>query len=320
VKTKVKKTKTYKGVVKRKKEVKIKKNRKEKKKLKKTKMSDEKQSKTVYGGSTAALEGFEALVKSSSGQAVVMVIQQVLKHPQIFVFGELLEATSVKELANSQHKLWYDLLRLFASGTYQDYKARSELPKLSAPQLTKLKQLSVVEYAAKNKALSYEKLLADLDLSNVRELEDIIIDCVYLGLIQGKLDQRKRCFEVQSVIGRDLGPGEVEDMIGQLNTWLTSSDSVLKTLEKKIEQENTQYEKKNTAQSDIEKQKKDIVETIKSELQNGNQEALALVYGDRGGGGGGPRGQMDDARRGGGRRKGSGGGMRKMFGGGGRKG
>jgi len=279
-------------------------------------MSDEKQSKTVYGGSTAALEGFEALVKSSSGQAVVMVIQQVLKHPQIFVFGELLEAASVKELANSQHKAWYDLLRLFASGTYQDYKARTDLPKLTAPQLTKLKQLSVVEYAAKNKALAYEKLLSDLDLNNVRELEDIIIDCVYLGLIQGKLDQRKRCFEVQSVIGRDLEQGELDVLINQLNTWLTSSDGVLKTLEKKIEQANTQYEKKKNQQSDLEKQKKEIVETLKAEIQNGNQDALALVYGEsRGGGGGGPRG-MDEERRGGSnRRKGSGGhsGVRKMF-------
>jgi len=284
-------------------------------------MSDEKQSKTVYGGSTAALEGFEALVKSSSGQAVVMVIQQVLKHPQIFVFGELLEAASVKDLANSQHKPYYDLLRLFASGTYQDYKARSDLPKLTPPQLTKLKQLSVVEYAAKNKALSYEKLLSDLDLSNVRELEDIIIDCVYLGLIQGKLDQRKRVFEVQSVIGRDLGQGEVDDMIAQLNTWLSSSESVLKTLDKKIEQANALYEKKKNQQNEIEKQKKDIIETFKASLQNGDQEALALVYGDGGGGGGGggrggggPRGG-DDERRGGSRRKGSGGGhsARKIF-------
>jgi len=281
-------------------------------------MSDEKQSKSVYGGSTAALEGFEALVKSSSGQAVVMVIQQVLKHPQIFVFGELLEATNVKELANTQHKPYYDLLRLFASGTYQDYKARSDLPKLTAPQLTKLKQLSVVEYAAKNKALSYDKLHVDLDIANVRELEDIIIDCVYLGLIQGKLDQRKKCFEVQSVIGRDLAQGEVEDMIGQLNTWLTSSEGVLKTLEKKIEQANTQYEKKKIQQNELEKQKKDIVENIKTALQGGSQEAMALVYGDGGGGsgrgGGGPRG-MEEGR---GRRKGSGGpsAMRKMFGGG----
>jgi len=285
---------------------------------------DEKQSKTVYGGSTAALEGFEALVKSSSGQAVVMVIQQVLKHPQIFVFGELLEATNVKELANTQHKPYYDLLRLFASGTYQDYKARSDLPKLTPPQLTKLKQLSVVEYAAKNKALSYDKLHADLDIANVRELEDIIIDCVYLGLIQGKLDQRKKCFEVQSVIGRDLAQGEVEDMIGQLNTWLSSSEGVLKTLEKKIEQANTQYEKKKNQQIELEKQKKAIVENIRTELQNGSQEAVALVYGEsgsggRGGGGGGPRG-MDEGR--GQRRKGSGGpsSMRKMFSGGSRKG
>ncbi len=38
-------------------------------------------------------------------------------------------------------------------------------------------------------------------------------------LLQGKLDQRKKAFEVQWVMGRDLGPTEVSDMIATVETW-----------------------------------------------------------------------------------------------------
>jgi len=269
-------------------------------------MTDEKQ-----GKGHAALEGFEVLAKSSAGQACVMVIQQVLKHPQIFVFGELLDVPNVKDLANTPHKAWLELLRLFAYGTYANYKAQPDLPKLEPAQLTKLRQLSIVEYAAKNKELSYSQLMKDLDVVNVRELEDLIIDCVYQGLIQGKLDQRKRAFEVQSVIGRDLGPSDVDNMINTLGSWLNSSEHALKTLEKKIEMANTTYEKKKKEKEDIEKTKKETIETIKLELQNGNQEAVALVFGGDvgrgprpgGGGPGVPVGAMEDGR-GGTRRRG----------------
>jgi len=200
-------------------------------------VADEKGSKG-FGG-TAALEGFEALVKSSPGQACVEVIKQVLKHPQIFVFGELLDAPNIKDLATTSYKPWLELLRVFAYGTYSDFRAKSELPKLGAKELTKLKQLSIVEYAAKNKVLSYKQLMVDLEIPNVRELEDLIIDCVYMGLMQGKLDQRKSAFEVQSVMGRDFGPTEVDDMVNTLNSWLNGSEGLLKTLEKKMENANS---------------------------------------------------------------------------------
>ena len=71
--------------------------------------------------SVAAMEGFVVLAKSSKGKGCVMVIKEVLKHPQIFVFGELLEQPNVKELESSEHKPWLDLLRIFAYGTWSDY-------------------------------------------------------------------------------------------------------------------------------------------------------------------------------------------------------
>lgn len=92
----------------------------------------------------------------------------------------------------------------------------------------------------------YDLLLKELDITNVRELEDMIIDCVYqgnssargsscvdsahahvvlrcaassAGLIKGKLDQKKSAFEVTSTIGRDIGPSDVPDMLKKLTAW-----------------------------------------------------------------------------------------------------
>jgi len=276
-------------------------------------MADEKKSATSYGSS--ALEGFEVLVRSGSGQACVEIIKQVLKHPQIFVFGELLDAANVKDLATTTYKPWLELLRVFAYGTYQDYKSKADLPKLGVKELTKLRQLSIVEYAAKNKVLSYKQLMLDLEISNVRELEDLIIDCVYMGLMQGKLDQRKSAFEVQSVMGRDLGPTEVDDMMNTLNHWLSGSEALCKTLEKKIESATQNYDRKKKEAQDLEKAKKETIENLKNDIQSGNTEALALALGEgargfreRGGGGG---GLMDDDRRGGRKKEGRAGGQKK---------
>jgi len=257
------------------------------------------------GGSSvgvAALEGFEALVKTNSGQACVMVIQQVLSHASIFVFGELLDQPNVKDLANGPHKQHLELLRLFAYGTYADYKANPDLPKLSPKQLTKLKMLSIVEYAAKAKSLLYDDLMKILDVPNVRELEDMIIECITLGLITGKLDHRKRALEVQSVAGRDLGPNEVESMQKAFSSWLGASEALVKQLEQKATAASQNYEKRKKEGVDADNKRKQIVEDIKKEIQEGNTETLAMLLGDSGGTRG--KGRHDDeGGRGMGRRR-----------------
>jgi COP9 signalosome complex subunit 7 len=46
--------------------------------------------------------------------------------------------------------------------------------------------------------LTYSELTAQLGISSVRELEDLIItECFYKGIITGKLDQQRRCLQVQ---------------------------------------------------------------------------------------------------------------------------
>ena len=46
--------------------------------------------------------------------------------------------------------------------------------------------------ASEKKHIDYATLLKELDLSDVRELEDLIIDVIYADIIRGKLDQKNK--------------------------------------------------------------------------------------------------------------------------------
>ena len=44
--------------------------------------------------------------------------------------------------------------------------------------------------------LSYSMLLQLLSLENVRQLEDLIIDAIYCGIIEGRLDQENKVVRI----------------------------------------------------------------------------------------------------------------------------
>lgn len=68
-------------------------------------------------------------------------------------------------------------------------------------------------------SLPYSLLIGQLELSNVRELEDLIIDSIYSGIIKGKLDQKEQRFQVDWTMGRDIRPGQLQEMIKILDLW-----------------------------------------------------------------------------------------------------
>ncbi|KAG6912801.1 hypothetical protein DXG01_012029, partial [Tephrocybe rancida] len=43
-----------------------------------------------------------------------------------------------------------------------------------------------------------------LDMPTIRDLEDLIIDAIYLDILHGKLDQKEQQLEVEYTMGRDL--------------------------------------------------------------------------------------------------------------------
>ena len=107
--------------------------------------------------------------------------------------------------------------------------------------------------------IPYDTLMEELDVSTVRDVEDILIDTIYSvrdtlfvfgcrelvsfqvvtvlclfvclllpggrcqGLIQGKLDQKLRCFVVKYAVGRDTHDEGVDEMIEKLISWKKQS-------------------------------------------------------------------------------------------------
>ena len=133
------------------------------------------------------LKPFLLLAKSAKGAAAADLIRQVLEHPSVNVFGELLDMPHIRELAGTSSAGSLELLRIFAYGTWSDYKGRSgELPALSEAQALKLKKLTVVHLASSSKLLAYDVLLRALELRSVRELEDLLIECIYLGMVRAR--------------------------------------------------------------------------------------------------------------------------------------
>jgi len=254
-------------------------------------------------------EGFATVVRNAKGKNVSIVIKSALGNPGTYSFGSLLNEPAVLELDTMpSEKPWLDLLKVFAYGTFASYKGTQEalkLPPLSAEMTTKLKRLTIVTHAGANKILAYDLLLKELEISNVRELEDMIIDCVYLGLIKGKLDQKKRAFEVSSAMGRDIGPDDLDYMLAKLGSWSSVSQQTLEALEKRIKEANEAKVKEKDADADFDSKKKLVVEDMKqrqkeAEAQGGGggmagmQNALGAIMGaigmDRGDRRGGPRG------------------------------
>ncbi|KAI4897186.1 hypothetical protein NFI96_025398, partial [Prochilodus magdalenae] len=176
---------------------------------------------------------------SLSGSALAQAISSLLETPGLYVFSDILELPNVRELETGPHAPVYQLLNLFAYGTYSDYKERAaSLPELTPSQKNKLRHLSIISLASNLKCLPYSLLLQQLELKNVRELEDLLIEAVYCDIIHGKLDQRNQQVEVDFSVGRDLGPNELPNIANTLQEWCAGCEAVLSGIEEQVSRAN----------------------------------------------------------------------------------
>jgi len=229
------------------------------------------------------LEQYVLLAKSARGAGLVALINQTLEAPGVYVFGELIEMPSVKALEKSENESHWKLLNIFAFGTYSDYKANaSSLPALTPAQLKKLRHLTIVSFAAKSKFIPYSLLLQELDIKNLRELEDLIIDAIYADIIHGKLDQKNKQLEVDFAIGRDITPETVNRVSEVLQDWCDGCESVLRSIEKQIQRANLHKEKKQKqkiqVEAEVENLKKVIKASSQSELDNSVVSGITAAY------------------------------------------
>ncbi|GMH21641.1 hypothetical protein Nepgr_023483 [Nepenthes gracilis] len=210
------------------------------------------------------VEYFVDQASNNKGSLLVPIIIEATSHPSLFAFSEILSVPNVAELQRTEHSMYMDLLHLFAHGTWSDYKSNAvRLPSLVPEQVLKLRQLTVLTLAESSKVLPYEQLMQELDVTNVRELEDFLInECMYAGIVRGKLDQLRRCFEVQFAAGRDLRPGQLGCMIQTLANWLATSDNLLLSIQEKIKWADTMSELDKRHRKEVEEK----VEEVKKSL------------------------------------------------------
>lgn len=127
------------------------------------------------------IDNFVKQASAQKGTALGSVILEATSHPSLFAFSEILALPTVAELEGTENSVYLKVLQLFAHGTWSDYRSNcSSLPQLVPDQVLKLKQLTVLTLAETNKVLPYDELMMELDVTNVRELEDFLInECMY---------------------------------------------------------------------------------------------------------------------------------------------
>ncbi|KFV59057.1 COP9 signalosome complex subunit 7a, partial [Gavia stellata] len=133
----------------------------------------------------------------------------------------------------------------------------ANLPPLTEAQKNKLRHLSVVTLAAKIKCIPYSVLLEQLQLKNVRQLEDLVIEAVYADVLRGSLDQRNQRLEVDYSIGRDIRREELSTITRTLQEWCQGCEVVLSGIEEQVSRAN-QHKEQQLALKQVANLKKTI--------------------------------------------------------------
>ena len=202
------------------------------------------------------------------------LIVKAIDSPNVFSFNDLLEIELIASMSShSDYKKFHDLLKLFSYGTYLDYKANEKnLPSLSESAKTKLRHLSIITLSSKCRTIRYETLSANLEVTNIRELEDLIIEAFYADIIKGKLDQEKAQLEIDFTIGRDVTDEQVDVILSVLSDWCKNCDIALNTIQNQITQANVQKQTKLDSQANIEAEVANLKKSIK--LQSMEVESM----------------------------------------------
>ncbi|KAK0863411.1 hypothetical protein LTS02_006625 [Friedmanniomyces endolithicus] len=212
-----------------------------------------------------ALAPYVALAKSAnSSRAAADLVTQATSANNTYVFAELLQQPNVQALAGQeQYGAFHELLKVFAWGTWESYKATQGLPPLSDAQATKLRLLSLLTIAAQKPSttaietnLSYTALCARLDLESPIDLEHLVTQAIYNDLISATLNPAAQTVVITSVAPlRDLAPGSVADMIAELSAWSGRCDGVLADLEQEIAKVKASAKRRHAREVRAEKQR-----------------------------------------------------------------
>jgi len=223
----------------------------------------------------------------NGGAAIVETIAKATDDSVTYHFGELLDLPQTQQLAGGPDQASLELLKIFAYGTLNDYSASdASAITLTTGQKLKLQRLTLATLCGNQQVVQYSTLMSELCVSNVRQLEDLVIDAIYEGLVQGKLCQLEQTFEVASATGRDVRDEDIDTMINLLGAWNQKSVELLTTIQDNIQSAQAAGTEKKAAAEEFEKKKEETKETVAAQIKSGEKTAGGGMMNQMFGGGG----------------------------------
>jgi COP9 signalosome complex subunit 7 len=77
----------------------------------------------------------------------------------------------------------------------------------------------------------------------------LIIDAIYQGILTGKLDQRRQELQVNTTMGRDLRPGQLDDLVGRMTAWADQAMALTTCLQQTAQNVATQVQANEAAKA-----------------------------------------------------------------------
>eukprot|EP00658_Telonema_sp_P-2_P021719 TRINITY_DN18663_c0_g1_i4.p1 TRINITY_DN18663_c0_g1~~TRINITY_DN18663_c0_g1_i4.p1 ORF type:complete len:230 (+),score=69.93 TRINITY_DN18663_c0_g1_i4:61-750(+) len=205
----------------------------------------------------------------------VAAINAATNDPGLFHFKELLDLPEVQELGAVNPAL--RTLEIFCFKTIHDYTAAG-LPALNATQTEKLRLLTFVSLCGQGKVVSYDSITEETGVGNVRELEDLVIATLDLGLVEGKLFHEEKEFHVKTTVGRDVHPSEYQGLLDKLVAWQAHSHGVVASMDEHVQSGIKRHQDKKAAEAEREaelaKLKTEVIEDMKNQKDKGSMQFI----------------------------------------------
>ncbi|VDK73770.1 unnamed protein product [Onchocerca ochengi] len=159
---------------------------------------------------------------AANAEEIVQQICCIVEANDIHAFAQFLAEPSIKSLKNDpNYYKYYNLLHLFAYGTYKDTVARKdELPELNETMIRKIRQLTLVTMCSRSKIFPIEEAMRELQITDLLAFQRLFISAVYDGIIKGRLNAQKNEIEIFSWKNRDISDDELDDICQELHNWI----------------------------------------------------------------------------------------------------
>lgn len=201
------------------------------------------------------LEAVEAS-KDANIMTIRSLVLKIFSEPSVFAGYDQVKGILASTLSKSgtEGEKLAKTLDLFSYGTYSDYvKDSSMFLPLTDSQIFKLRQLTVLTIVQKfafqkNRIIPYQEFQQALDLSTGRQVEEVLISCIYAGVMAAKLCQKTNSLKLDPTRvfqTRDVPVAQVTQMMEQLQRMriaLQQSQRTMQNNRQEVNRELDQYE------------------------------------------------------------------------------